>query len=60
MSKKTKDFGKFFWSWFYKHFIKNTVNDNFYTSEEIMKIQKDIINRVKDKKMDYEKEKNKC
>lgn len=47
MAKKSKEYGEFLWSWFYKHFIKNTVNDNFYTPEEIMKNQKEIINRVK-------------
>ena len=55
MVKKTREYGEFLWSWFYKHFIKNTVNDNFYTSEEIMKNQKDIINRVKEKKMNTKK-----
>ena len=47
MAKKIKEKGEFWWSWFYKHFIKNTVNDNFYTPEEIIENQKEIINRVK-------------
>ena len=48
MIKKSREYGEFLWSWFYRHFIKNTVNDNFYTPEEIMKNQKKIINRVKE------------
>ena len=53
MVKKTREKGEQFWCWFYKHFIKNTVNDNFYTPEEIIQNQKKIINRVK--KMRIEK-----
>lgn len=48
MTKKPKEHGEFLWSWFYRYFIKNTVNDNFYTPEEIIKNQKRIINRVKE------------
>ena len=47
MAKKIREKGEFLWSWFYKHFIKNTVNDNFYTPEEIIQNQKRTINRVK-------------
>ena len=40
MAKKQKEYGELLWSWFYKHFVKNTVNDNFYTPEEIIKKSK--------------------
>ena len=60
MTKKSREYGEFLWSWFYKHFIKNTVNDNFYTPEEIMKNQKEIINRVRKKNLNYNNNKNQC
>ena len=45
--KKYKVYRESSWSWFYRHFIKNTVNDNFYTPSEIMDKQQEIINQVK-------------
>ena len=47
-----KTYKKRSWSWFYKNFIKNTVNDNFYTAVEIMSEQRDLIDRVKNFNMD--------
>ena len=47
-----KIYKKSSWSWFYKNFIENTVNDNFYTAVEIMSEQRDLIDRVKNFNMD--------
>ena len=44
---KNKVYKKYSWSWFYKNFVKNTVNDNFYTAAEIMSKKSDIIQKAK-------------
>ncbi len=41
-----KIYKKRYWSWFYKKFIKGTVNDNFYTPAEIMEKNREIIQRA--------------
>lgn len=55
MAKETKKRHKIYKpsqeSWFYKTFIKNTVNDNFFTAAEVLdkESNQDLIAKIKRK-----------
>ena len=53
---KHKIYKKSNWSWFYRLFIKNTINDNFYTPKEIVENNKELIDDVNNMEFSNNKE----
>ena len=54
MKKKNKVYRSSKESWFYKTFIKNTVNDNFNTTAEVLakESNKQLIKKIKEIKIE--------